>query len=83
MPLETPDQAARFNRRLVTACVLAQSQPTPASGPASSRHHRGRRHRHRIGCRAASYRTRLDKINPDRNLRIVLIAAAIASARAA
>ena len=29
VPLETPEQAARFNRRLVNACVRAQSQETP------------------------------------------------------
>ena len=27
VPLETPEQAARFNRRLVNACLRAQSQP--------------------------------------------------------
>ncbi|OYV35655.1 MAG: hypothetical protein B7Z81_08450, partial [Acidocella sp. 20-61-6] len=29
IPLETPEQAARFNRRLVNACLRANSQPGP------------------------------------------------------
>ncbi len=82
VPLETPEQAARFNRRLVNACVRAQSQEAPvrpgqlhvaiigagATGTelAAELHHTGR----------AIIAYGLDRIDPDRDLRIVLIEAA-------
>ena len=82
VPLETPEQAARFNRRLVNACVRAQSQGTPvlpgqlhvaiigagATGTelAAELHHTAR----------AIIAYGLDRIDPERDLRIVLIEAA-------
>jgi len=82
VPLETPEQAARFNRRLVNACVRAQSQETPvlpgqlhvaiigagATGTelAAELHHTAR----------AIIAYGLDRIDPERDLRIVLIEAA-------
>ena len=82
VPLETPEQAARFNRRLVNACVRAQSQDTPvvpgqlhvaiigagATGTelAAELHHTAR----------AIIAYGLDKIDPERDLKIVLIEAA-------
>jgi NADH dehydrogenase len=82
VPLETPEQAARFNRRLVNACVRAQSQDTPvrpgqlhvaiigagATGTelAAELHHTAR----------AIIAYGLDRIDPEHDLRIVLIEAA-------
>ena len=82
VPLETPEQAARFNRRLVNACVRAQSQDSPvrpgqlhvaiigagATGTelAAELHHTAR----------AIIAYGLDKIDPEHDLRIVLIEAA-------
>ena len=82
VPLETPEQAARFNRRLVNACVRAQSQETPvrpgqlhvaiigagATGTelAAELHHTAR----------AIIAYGLDRIDPEHDLRIVLIEAA-------
>ncbi len=82
VPLETPEQAARFNRRLVNACVRVQSQVEPirpgqlhvaiigagATGTelAAELHHTAR----------AVIAYGLDKIDPEHDLRIVLIEAA-------
>jgi NADH dehydrogenase len=82
VPLETPEQASRFNRRLVNACVRAQHQATPvrpgqlhvaiigagATGTELSAelHHTAR----------AIIAYGLDKIDPEHDLRIVLIEAA-------
>jgi len=82
VPLETPEQASRFNRRLVNACVRAQSQEAPvrpgqlyvaiigagATGTelAAELHHTAR----------AIIAYGLDKIDPEHDLRIVLIEAA-------
>lgn len=82
VPLETPEQASRFNRRLVNACVRAQDQETPvrpgqlhvaiigagATGTelAAELHHTAR----------AIIAYGLDRIDPERDLRIVLIEAA-------
>ena len=82
VPLETPEQASRFNRRLVNACVRAQSQNTPvrpgqlhvaiigagATGTelAAELHHTAR----------AIIAYGLDRIDPERDLQIVLIEAA-------
>ncbi len=82
VPLETPEQASRFNRRLVNACVRAQYQETPvrpgqlhvaiigagATGTelAAELHHTAR----------AIIAYGLDRIDPERDLRIVLIEAA-------
>jgi NADH dehydrogenase len=82
VPLETPEQASRFHRRLVNACVRAQNQDAPvrpgqlyvaiigagATGTelAAELHHTAR----------AIIAYGLDKINPERDLRIVLIEAA-------
>ena len=82
VPLETPEQASRFNRRLVNACVRAQSQDAPvrpgqlyvaiigagATGTelAAELHHTAR----------AIISYGLDRIDPERDLRIVLIEAA-------
>ena len=82
VPLETPAQAARFNQRLVNACLRAQTQ----SGPIQP----GQLHVAIIGAGATGtelaaelHRTArelvaygLDRIVPERDIRIVLIEAA-------
>jgi len=81
VPLETPEQASRFNRRLVNACLRAQHQHTPvepgqlhvaiigagATGTelAAELHHTARE--------IIAYG--LDKIDPEHDLKIVLIEA--------
>jgi NADH dehydrogenase len=82
VPLETPEQASRFNRRLVNACLRAQNQIDPirpgqlhvaiigagATGTelAAELHHTAR----------AIVAYGLDRIDPEKDLRIVLIEAA-------
>jgi NADH dehydrogenase len=80
--LETPAQAARFNRRLVNACLRAQTQAEPVRP--------GQLHVAIIGAGATGtelaaelHRTLreviahgLDRIDPQRDIRIVLIEAA-------
>ena len=82
VPLETPDQAVRFNRRLINACIRAQSQEGPvrpgqlhiaivgagATGTelAAELHHTV----HRMVA------TGLHRIRPEDDVRIVLIEAA-------
>ncbi|WP_024507960.1 NAD(P)/FAD-dependent oxidoreductase [Bradyrhizobium sp. ARR65] len=82
VPLETPAQAERFNRRLVNACLRAQTQPGPVRP--------GQLHVAIVGAGATGtelaaelYRTTrevvaygLDRIDPERDIRIVLIEAA-------
>jgi NADH:ubiquinone reductase (H+-translocating) len=82
VPLETPAQAARFNRRLVNACIRAQTQDGPVRP--------GQLHVAIVGAGATGaelaaelYRTTrevvaygLDRIDPERDIRIVLIEAA-------
>ena len=82
VPLETPAQAARFNRRLVNACIRAQTQDGPVRP--------GQLHVAIVGAGATGaelaaelYRTArevvaygLDRIDPQRDIRIVLIEAA-------
>ncbi|MGC8470073.1 MAG: NAD(P)/FAD-dependent oxidoreductase, partial [Acetobacteraceae bacterium] len=82
MPLETPEQAARFNRRLVNACIRAHAQPGPVR--------EGQLHVAVIGAGATGTELAaelhrsvravvaygLDRIIPDRDVRIVLIEAA-------
>jgi NADH dehydrogenase len=82
VPLETPAQAARFNRRLVNACLRAQTQDGPVRP--------GQLHVAIVGAGATGtelaaelYRTTrevvaygLDRIDPQRDIRIVLIEAA-------
>jgi NADH:ubiquinone reductase (H+-translocating) len=82
VPLETPAQAARFNRRLVNACLRAQTQEGPIRP--------GQLHVAIIGAGATGtelaaelHRTLrevvaygLDRIDPERDIRIVLIEAA-------
>ncbi len=82
VPLETPAQAARFNRRLVNACLRAQTQ----LGPIES----GQLHVAIVGAGATGSELAaeldrtvrevvtygLDRIDPDRDIRIVLIEAA-------
>jgi NADH dehydrogenase len=81
VPLETAEQASRFNHRLVNACLRAQDQGTPvragqlhvaiigagATGTelAAELHHTAR----------AIIAYGLDNIDPERDLRIVLIEA--------
>jgi NADH:ubiquinone reductase (H+-translocating) len=81
IPLETPEQASRFNSRLVNACLRAQDQAPPvrpgqlhvaiigagATGTelAAELHHTAR----------AIIAYGLDKIVPERDLRIILIEA--------
>ena len=82
VPLETPEQASRFNARLVNACLRAQNQAEPvrpgqlhvaiigagATGTelAAELHHTAR----------AIIAYGLDRIDPERDIRIVLIEAA-------
>ena len=82
VPLETPDQASRFNRRLVNACLRANTQDGPVRP--------GQLHVAIIGAGATGtelaaelHRTvravvayGMDRINPARDVRIVLIEAA-------
>ena len=82
MPLETPAQAERFNRRLINACLRAQMQDGPIRA--------GQLHVAIIGAGATGtelaaelHRTLreavaygLDRIIPERDIRIVLIEAA-------
>jgi NADH dehydrogenase len=82
VPLETPAQAARFNRRLINACIRAQTQEGPIRP--------GQLHVAIVGAGATGaelaadlHRTSrelvgygLDRIDPQRDIRIVLIEAA-------
>ncbi len=82
VPLETPDQASRFNRRLVNACLRANSQDGPVRP--------GQLHVAIIGAGATGtelaaelHRTvravvayGMDRIDPARDISIVLIEAA-------
>jgi NADH dehydrogenase len=82
VPLETPAQAARFNRRLVNACIRAQTQDGPVRP--------GQLHVAIVGAGATGaelaaevHRTTrevvaygLDRIDPERDISIVLIEAA-------
>src|SRR5208282_530416 len=82
VPLETADEASRFNHRLVNACLRAQHQAAPVRP--------GQLHVAIIGAGATGtelaaelHRTAreiiaygLDRIDPQRDLRIVLIEAA-------
>ena len=82
VPLETPDQATRFNRRLINACLRANAQPEPIRP--------GQLHIAIIGAGATGtelaaelHRTvrsvvshGLDRIKPEADIRIVLIEAA-------
>jgi NADH dehydrogenase len=79
VPLETPAQAERFNRRLLNACLRAQTQSEPVRA--------GRLHVAIVGAGATGtelaaelHRTTrelvaygLDRIDPQRDVRIVLI----------
>ena len=82
VPLETPDQASRFNRRLINACLRANTQEGPVRP--------GQLHVAIIGAGATGtelaaelHRTvrsvvshGLDRINPETDIRIVLVEAA-------
>ena len=82
VPLETPEQASRFNRRLVNACLRANAQSEPVRP--------GQLHVAIIGAGATGtelaaelHRTvravvayGMDRINPARDIHIVLIEAA-------
>jgi NADH dehydrogenase len=82
IPLETSEQAVRFNRRLVNACIRANAQPGPVRP--------GQLHVAIIGAGATGtelaaelHRTArevvaygLDRINPEKDIRITLIEAA-------
>ena len=82
VPLETPEQASRFNRRIVNACLRANTQPGPVRP--------GQLHIAIIGAGATGtelaaelHRTvrevvafGLDRIDPERDIHIVLIEAA-------
>lgn len=82
VPLETPAQAERFNRRLINACLRAQTQPGPVRP--------GQLHVAVVGAGATGtelaaelHRTTrevvaygLDHIDPERDIRVVLIEAA-------
>nr|WP_314075173.1 NAD(P)/FAD-dependent oxidoreductase [uncultured Roseococcus sp.] len=82
IPLETPDQAARFNRRLINACLRANAQEEPVRP--------GQLHVAIIGAGATGtelaaelHRTvravvayGMDHIVPERDIRIILVEAA-------
>src|SRR5262249_26553779 len=77
VPLETPEQAARFNRRLVNACIRAHAQPEPVRP--------GQLHVAIIGAGATGtelaaelHRTLrevvaygLDRVDPEKDIRII------------
>lgn len=82
IPLETPDQAERFHRRLVNACIRAQSQ-TEGLRPeqldvaiigAGATGVELAAELHKTTRTLVSYG--LDRIDPDKDIRIVLIEAA-------
>jgi NADH dehydrogenase len=82
VPLETPDQAVRFNRRLINACIRAQTQEGPVRP--------GQLHIAIIGAGATGTElsaelhhtvrqmiaTGLHRIKPEEDVRIILIEAA-------
>ncbi len=82
VPLETPEQAVRFNRRLINACIRADSQEEPIRP--------GQLHVAIIGAGATGtelaaelHRTvrevvahGLSRVDPERDIRIILIEAA-------
>jgi len=82
VPLETPEQAARFNRRLVNALIRAHNQPGEVQA--------GQLHVAIIGAGATGTELAaelhhtvrevvahgLDRVNPGRDIRIILIEAA-------
>jgi NADH:ubiquinone reductase (H+-translocating) len=82
VPLDTPEQAVRFNRRLVNACIRAHSQDGPVRP--------GQLHVAIIGAGATGtelaaelHRTAreivaygLDRVDPEKDIRIILIEAA-------
>jgi NADH dehydrogenase len=82
VPLETPDQAVRFNRRLINACIRAQTQEGPVRP--------GQLHIAIIGAGATGTElsaelhhtvrqmvaTGLHRIDPEADVRIILIEAA-------
>jgi NADH dehydrogenase len=82
VPLETPEQAVRFNRRLVNACIRAHAQDEPVRP--------GQLHVAIIGAGATGtelaaelHRTArevvaygLDRVDPEKDIRIILIEAA-------
>jgi NADH:ubiquinone reductase (H+-translocating) len=82
VPLETPEQAARFNRRVVNACIRANTQPGPVRP--------GQLHVAIVGAGATGTELAaelhetvrevvafgLDRVDPDKDIRIVVIEAA-------
>lgn len=82
MMLDTPEEAERFNRRLINACVRAQTQPGPlrpeqlhvtiigagATGTELSAE------LHKTARTVVAFG--LDRINPDRDIKITLVEAA-------
>jgi NADH dehydrogenase len=80
--LETPDEAARFHRRVVNACVRAQAQPEPlrpeqlqvAIIGAGATGTELAAELHKTTRQLVAYG--LDRINPDRDIKIHLIEAA-------
>jgi NADH:ubiquinone reductase (H+-translocating) len=80
VPLETPAQAGRFNRRLVNACLRAQTQEGPVRegqlhvAVAGATGTELAAELHRTTRELVAYG--LDRIDPQRDIRIVLIEAA-------
>ena len=82
VPLETPEQAARFNRRVVNACIRANTQDGPVRP--------GQLHVAIVGAGATGTELAaelhqtvrevvafgLDRVDPDKDIRIILIEAA-------
>ena len=75
--LDDPEQAERFHRRLVNACIRAHTQDDAvAARAAACRDHRRRRHRRRARGRAAQRDARtlvsygLDRIDPDKDMSV-------------
>ena len=63
--LDQTQQAARFNRRLVNACIRAHAQEGPVRpGQLRCRDHRRRRHRHRARGRAAPHHPGRGRLRP-------------------
>jgi NADH:ubiquinone reductase (H+-translocating) len=79
IPLETPEQAVRFNRRLVNACIRANAQPEPvrpgqlhvAIVGAGATGTELAAELHQTVSRVVGYG--FDKIDPEKDVRIILI----------
>ncbi len=82
MPLETTEQAKRFNRRLINACLRAHTQAEPIRPGSAPCRHRRRPGATGTELAAELYRTvreviafGMDRIDPSIDIRIILLEA--------